>query len=208
MQILVNENNIDIKLDKERNLEELLVRLQDEVRQKDASKLVVTIKVNGEEILSSQEDMALIDISHINKLEVTTDDISKTAVNALTEIKRQLPDLSDAMVSISCLFQEGNREEALETFSKVCSEWRKIIQFFDSLAVVFMIDYSQLKVDDKSFDTINEELLNLLTDTRTAIANDDMVMLSDLIEYELAPKISEETIAVDNMIEFLKNSTK
>lgn len=208
MQILVNENNIDIKLDKERNLEELLVRLQDEVRQKDASKLVVTIKVNGEEILSSQEDMALIDISHINKLEVTTDDISKTAVNALTEIKRQLPDLSDAMVSISCLFQEGNREEALETFSKVCSEWRKIIQFFDSLAVVFMIDYSQLKVNDKSFDTINEELLNLLTDTRTAIANDDMVMLSDLIEYELAPKISEETIAVDNMIEFLKNSTK
>ena len=167
MQILVNENNIDIKLDKERNLEELLVRLQDEVRQKDASKLVVTIKVNGEEILSSQEDMALIDISHINKLEVTTDDISKTAVNALTEIKRQLPDLSDAMVSISCLFQEGNREEALETFSKVCSEWRKIIQFFDSLAVVFMIDYSQLKVDDKSFDTINEELLNLLTDTRS-----------------------------------------
>jgi len=208
MQILVNEHDVDIELNQERNLEELLVTIQDEVRKQDATKLVVNIKVNGEEMLSSQEDMSLINIDQIDTLEVITDDITKTAVNALTEIKLQLPQLSDAMVSISCLFQEGNREQALETFSKVCGEWRKIIQFFDSLAVVFMIDYSQLKINDKSFDKINEELLTLLTDTRTAIANDDMVMLSDLIEYELAPKISEETAVVENIIEYLQKSAR
>ncbi|MDX9703228.1 MAG: hypothetical protein RBU23_09310 [Candidatus Auribacterota bacterium] len=204
MKVVLDNHSLEINVQEDTNLEQLLIAIQDQLRRQGSSKMVVDVRVDGEEVFQSQNDMSTISLDGVLTVEITTDNVLSTATKGLTAIKKQLPQLADSMSSIAGLLQEGRREEALETFSRVCNDWRKIIQFFDSLATVFQLDYNNIKVNDKTFEAINIELLKLLTDTKTAISNDDLVMLSDLVEYELAPKMNEEVQIVDQVMELIQ----
>lgn len=205
MKVVLDNHSLDINVKDDTNLEQLLIAVQEQLRQQGTSKLVVDVRVDGEEVFQAQHDMSLIGLGQVQTVEITTDNVVSTAVKGLTAIQKQLPQLAERMANIATLLQEGRREEALETFSQVCNDWRKIIQFFDSLGTVFGLDYNSIDVDGKTFDSINAELLGLLGDTKTAITNDDLVMLSDLVEYELAPKLNEEVQIVEKILELIKN---
>ncbi len=204
MKVVLDDHSLDITVKEDTNLEQLLIAIQEQLRKQGSSKLVVDVRIDGEEVFNSQNDMSLISLDGVDRVDITTDNVIATAEKGLNAIRKQLPQLADAMSNIASLLQEGRREEALDTFSQVCNDWRKIIQFFDSLSTVFQLDYNSISVNGKTFDAINAELLGLLGDTKTAISNDDLVMLSDLVEYELAPKMSEEVEIVDQVLALIK----
>ncbi len=204
MQVLIDNQTVNIKVNEQGNMEEFLEEIQNFIHSQDDSKLVIDITVDGEKIFESQQEMNTIRLDKVSKVEIKTDTITSTVTRVLGEIQVELPKLSSAMTQISTSLQSGNREAALELFSQICSEWRKIIQFFDNISQILQLDFSKIKYGDKSIDQANEELLALLVDTKKAIENDDLVMLSDLIEYELAGKIEEEIKIVDVLIDHLK----
>jgi len=205
MKVLINEKDVAFDVNENNNFGEFLASVQDYVREDDSSKLVVDIKVDGEQIFKNEHDPSELSLKDINKVEVTTDNVKDVSIRALQEIKSELPLLAELMSNISTSFQEGKREHALNLFSDLCNEWRQIIQFFDDLSRVLFIDYSQIDLGDKSIDQANGELLSRLVETKTAIEKDDLVTLSDLVEYELIPKIDEEIDIVDKIISYLEN---
>lgn len=207
MRILIDNQDVDLKIEKHKSMEELLFIIQNYVRVHDNSKLVVDISVDGEHIFESEKNITDIAVDTINTVEVKTDDLQTSIVRALEITKTELPKLSAAMGNISTLLQTGNRESALDSFSHLCDEWRKIIQFFDNISNLLHLNYSEIHVGDKSIDTANKELLELLVDTKKTIENDDLVMLSDLIEYELNGKIKEEINIADVLIAYLSRQT-
>ncbi len=204
MKLLINEKDVVFDVDENNNFGEFLASLQDYVREADSSKLVVDVKVDGEQIFKNGLNTDEISLKKIKKVEVTTDNAKDISVRALREIKSELPGLADVMSNIATSFQEGKREYALNLFSEMCDQWRQIIQFFDDLSRVLFIDYSSIDLGDKSIDQANEELLNHLVETKTAIEKDDLVTLSDLVEYELIPKVDEEINIVDKIISYLE----
>lgn len=204
MKIIIDEQNVDIKLSTGKSLEELLLTVQEYLRKKDSSKLIIDVKIDGEEAFNQNYEIKEFNVDKIKTLEIKTDNIRTTALRGLEEIKNILPKLSSSMSNISTTLQTGNKEGALAAFSNLCSEWRKIIQFFDNLSQLLGVNYADLKVEDKSIDQINEELISLLINTKTHIEKDDLVMLSDLIEYELAPKIDQQIQIVESIVDYIK----
>ncbi len=204
MKLLINEKDVTFDVDENNNFGEFLASVQDYVREGDSSKLVVDVKVDGEQIFNGNCNTDDISLKEIKKVEVTTDNAKDISIRALREIKSELPALAEVMSNIATSFQEGKREHALNLCSDMCNEWRQIIQFFDDLSRVLFIDYSQIDLGDKSIDQANEELLCHLVETKTAIEKDDLVTLSDLIEYELIPKVDEEINIVDKIISYLE----
>jgi len=204
MKIIIDEQNVDIKLSTGKSLEELLLTVQEYLRKKDSSKLIIDVKIDGEEAFNQNYEIKEFNMDKIKTLEIKTDNIRTTALRGLEEIKNILPKLSSSMSNISTTLQTGNKEGALAAFSNLCSEWRKIIQFFDNLSQLLGVNYADLKVEDKSIDQINEELISLLINTKTHIEKDDLVMLSDLIEYELAPKIDQQIQIVESIVDYIK----
>lgn len=205
MKILIDEQESSIGVAELHNLGEALMKIQDTVTTADQGKTVIDVSVNGRKLYDYGDDVNTLPINEVDLIEVSTDYLNSTVVRALCEIKDGLPNLVSMMNDIASALQEGNREKALLSFSQTCDEWRKIIQFFDDLALLMQINYSCLKVGDKSVDQANQELLELLVDTKKAIESDDLVMLSDLIEYELAAKIEEEIQIVDVLIEHINS---
>ncbi len=204
MKIIIDEQNVDMKFKAGGNLEELLLSVQEYLRNEDSSKLIIDVKINGEEAFNQDYEIKEFNLNDVKTVEIKTDNIKATALRGLEEIKSILPKLSQSMSNISTVLQTGNKEGALAAFSNLCSEWRKIIQFFDNLSKLLGVNYSSLKVEEKSIDQINEELIALLMDTKNHIEKDDLVMLSDLVEYELAPKIDQQIQIVDSIVEHLK----
>ena len=204
MKILINNKVSQLKRQEESTLEELMVRIQETVHKNDESQIIVDVQINGERLSDSGKEMDGYNLNDISSLEIQTDNLVETLIRTLGAIKNDLPNLSVGMSNIATSLQEGNREEALRTFSQVCEEWRRVIQFLDNVSQLLLIDYSTLQFGDKTIDTANEELLLLLRDTKLAIENDDLVMLSDLVEYELVPKIEEEITIVGELISYIK----
>ena len=168
MKVVLDDHSLDINIKEDTNLEQLLIAIQEQLRQQGSSKLVVDVRIDGQEVFNTQNDMSLINLCGVDRIDITTDNVVSTAEKGLNAIKKQLPQLADAMSNIASLLQEGRREEALDTFSQVCNDWRKIIQFFDSLSTVFQLDYNNISVNNKTFDEINTELLGLLGDTQNS----------------------------------------
>ncbi|MEW6534126.1 MAG: hypothetical protein AB1454_00725 [Candidatus Auribacterota bacterium] len=203
MKIIVDGVKTDLNTDRCSSFDEVLLTIQNHVRDIDDRRLVIDVTVDGRKLHEFDQEIKAANPSTFKEIVIKTDDVNKTAIRALKEIKDGLPKLSGSMNNIAESLQAGDRGRALETFSQSCTEWRKIIQFLDDLAVLLQINYSTLKVNDKSVDRANEELLSLLMDTKKAIEADDLVMLSDLLEYELASKIDEEIEIADVLIEHI-----
>ncbi|MCP5462088.1 MAG: hypothetical protein H7A34_02750 [bacterium] len=200
MKILINDQVSKIQPENELNLEDLMVRIQDSVHKQDQTQVIIDIKVDGKPLFDSSRNIRSYSLDSIKTIEVQTDNLIETIIRTLGTIKKDLPSLSEGMSNISTTLQAGNKEGALVQFSHICEEWRRIIQFLDNVSQLLQIDYSKLIFAEKTIDQANEELLLLLKDAKDSIEKDDLVMLSDLIEYELAPKIDEEITIVSELI--------
>jgi hypothetical protein len=85
----------------------------------------------------------------------------------------------------------------MELFQNDITIMEDLITTVQKTQKLFNLNYAQIKVNEKS---IEEEILTLkdiLKEVITAFENNDIVMLCDLLEYELSP-------IIENWIEILK----
>jgi hypothetical protein len=117
--------------------------------------------------------------------EVTTPftEISKTA----EDLKNLIPLISD----VSVMLQTGDDKQAMDSVLSFIELSEKLIRIFPFLKEFGYTDIRKLSINSESFDDFYKDLNGILTELLEAFNIKDSILIGDLMEYEIAPRINK-----------------
>ncbi len=191
MEVIANGQKIPFALTGEKNLAEVLQTLF--LLSSHANKLIIMCKVNGDDInLLKRQEYVNIGIDQIDKIEITVENRLERVLESLDEITRILPMISSSFGEVANFLIAGQKHKSLTLFSSVLENWRQVIGFLKVIEGTYKIKFEDLDFKGKRVIDANNELYDLLINVKNAIENDDLVTVSDLIEYEIKDKLEEQ----------------
>lgn len=169
-------------------------------------RMIVSISVDGRE-LSPQElgEESMKGIDSVQTVQVTSESTAALVDRELSQVEEQLPTLSQTVREIATLFQQGKAAEGLDGCRRVAEAWIEIVSSERRVADALQLNLDDFAVDDKPISTHHEELNQFLEEALRAMERDDYVLLGDLFEHELAPRLDTELKIVN---EFRQSLTK
>ncbi len=106
----------------------------------------------------------------------------KTAALALKEL---IPDISE----VSILLQTGKDQQAYSSVIAFIEISETLIRIFSILKETGLMDSANISVNGTSFDSFYSGFNEILKELAEAFDSSDTVLIGDLLEYEIVPKI-------------------
>lgn len=196
MKIYINGQEADITLDTEQNLGDVLKSFEMECERNNAT--TINIVVNGQELLANEFDTIILkSIEEIETLELTT--ITENDVLAsLQDIGERFCQIVDDLKMISVQFQNGHDKQAFATVTKLADN----VDYFckaTALSSLFPERFVNMDVEGVKVQDFFADFSSVLAEFEEAFKNSDSIMLGDLAEYEITPRI-ESIVAMINTL--------
>ncbi len=196
MKIFINGQEADITLDSEKNLGDVLTSFESECAKNKAT--TVNIVVDGEEVSADAFDtFTQKPVEAISTLELTTiteDDV----LLSFKDIATRFGELIEDMKLISLQFQNGQDKKALVTVTQLADT----VDYFckaTALSTLFPEKFADINIDGVAIQDFFGDFMAILTDFEEAFKNSDSVMLGDLAEYEITPRIESIISMIDSI---------
>ena len=196
MKIFINGQEADITLDSEKNLGDVLTSFESECAKNKAT--TVNIVVDGEEVSADAFDtFTQKPVEAISTLELTTiteDDV----LLSFKDIATRSGELIEDMKLISLQFQNGQDKKALVTVTQLADT----VDYFckaTALSTLFPEKFADMNIDGVAIQDFFGDFMAILTDFEEAFKNSDSVMLGDLAEYEITPRIESIISMIDSI---------
>jgi hypothetical protein len=187
MDIYINDNMIDATLEDERTVGDVLEAVERDCESQNAT--IVEIEIDGRVLAASEidsESAKEIDGIHSLKLRVVSESDIAGAFAGLGEefsrLERELPD-------VPALMQGGKKSEAYGTIQNLADAIDTFCRL-TAFSALFPDRFSLVKIDGASPQEFFEDFSPVLSGFRKALEDNDIVMIGDLAEYEIAPRIS------------------
>ena len=119
-------------------------------------------------------------------------------ISSFQNQKNDCNTLSSELLELPVKLQSGKDKEVSLLISKLADFVEKFCHQ-TSLAALFPDLYSKLNIDGKTINDFFQEFTQILNDFEQAIASKDTVLMGDLAEYEISPRLQ----AIANTIEEL-----
>ena len=196
MKIFINGQEADITLDSEKNLGDVLTSFESECAKNKAT--TGNIVVDGEEVSADAFDtFTQKPVEAISTLELTTiteDDV----LLSFKDIATRFGELIEDMKLISLQFQNGQDKKALVTVTQLADT----VDYFckaTALSTLFPEKFADMNIDGVAIQDFFGDFMAILTDFEEAFKNSDSVMLGDLAEYEITPRIESIISMIDSI---------
>ncbi len=187
MNVTVNGNAVDITLEDERTVGDVLRGLETAFAQNNATTIGITL--NGTSISADAFDAAaqtpLADDTAIDVTVVSEDDI-KTAFAAEAETSRVI---AAKLEQIPVQLQSGKDKDANAIISQLADLVDSVCHTA-SLAALFPSVFEKLSIAGKSVSEFFAEFSDILNNFRQALEDKDNVLIGDLAEYEISPRLT------------------
>jgi hypothetical protein len=118
----------------------------------------------------------------------------------LKNLKNDLYNLTPTLGKISENFQSGKDIEALIGIKKISGVLDGLISTLKKVEQIMGLDFKKLEVFEENVDDINKSLLEMLNEVFDAFKNQDMVLLSDLMEYEMGEYFNKYKDVIETLI--------
>ncbi len=174
------------------NLEEVLLNVMQEAKMED--RVVTDVLVNDElfsEIYPHQaEDLSSSDIKSI---EIRTVPASQMALDISGEMHKVAQLMLNGARNVARLFREAKDGDALELLQDLLDVTR------DFLNMVSVLRSRYLNGANAEFAEKTQNLSDLISEMSDVLANEDWVLMADLLEYELAPQCEDWELVSDHL---------
>jgi hypothetical protein len=100
-------------------------------------------------------------------------------------LKQSIPEISD----VSIMLQTGKDRKAMDSILKFIELSQKLIRLYPILKENGLVDFTKGNIDGMSFGDFYGALNLVLNELSDAFAVEDSVLIGDLLEYEIAPRI-------------------
>ena len=192
----INGQKVDVQLEDEQTIGDVLKSFEKTCEENQAA--VIGINVNGKQITAEIfDEEAAKPLGKDTKFEfsiVTKEEIRQSFVK-LSEL---FDELASKMEGVPVALQTGKNLEVSESIKKLADS---IDQFchIATLASLFPEDFSTEQLNGLNFKDFLAEFSPILKDFEDALQNNDTVMLGDLSEYEICPRLKDISDSLKNM---------
>jgi hypothetical protein len=197
MELFLDDQPIPVPESEDATIRDVILRVSDDL--KETNRVVSEVIVDEVQCGDwEREPFGQRRIQEIGSLRLGSEEPRRLAVKVLYDIAKYMPRIRDNLVETSSLLQSRREEDALALLQEVMQTWSELYQGLKGSATVLGISQSSIQVGETTSEAIHEEILRLIEDASTHLEQQRFLELSDLLEYELAPKIPlvEESIYV------------
>lgn len=122
-------------------------------------------------------------------MELETVDTRELAANTLSEVRRHLKPLREALESALETLGAMQRLRALETLKPTLEVWLAVCEAVSKVGILMGRDLSMPVGAGPSVEQGQQQVLAVLEKTQQVFVNQDWVGLADLIEYDFLPLV-------------------
>ncbi|MBQ9205850.1 MAG: hypothetical protein IJ158_03965 [Treponema sp.] len=196
MEFFVNNEKLDIVLEDEKTVGDVLKSFEAECEKNNAT--TINIVLNGKNIGAEQFDSIFTEpLKDDTKLELTiiTQDEIKTAFQGQIE---ESESLTNELTELPVKLQSGKDKEATSLIAKLADFIEKFCHTA-TLSALFPSLYEKLSIDGKTVNEFFQDFSQILNDFEQAITSQDTVLMGDLAEYEISPRLESITKTIKEL---------
>ncbi len=210
MRITIDQREEKMELSHKFFLGDILNRIWDERIPDD--RVITHIRVNGEELLED-ENGVYPDLpgDEIDSLDLQTGLSKEMAYRGLSDAKDYLEKLNPGIEQTAELFRVGEDAKAHGQYGLCMDGINWFIQIVEGARQVMGLDYGSIFFNKVSVQSYMENLEHNIREMWNAQQEEDWIMLSDLLEYELLPMMEgwkEILPLIEEAAEILGTGTK
>lgn len=186
MKIILNEELVDIKIEEEKTLHDFLFNFEKICEENQAT--LVGINVDG-------KDLSVEEIDNADKIDLTTIDTLSLNTVSLIDIKNAFNKILNATNELIPKFENIPIDIQTKKDGEVSNTLTSFTYYFDffcriiCLCSLFPDFFNNFFIDEKNPQEFLGEFSPILHDFEEAMKNNDTVMISDLSEYEILPRL-------------------
>ncbi len=194
MELYVNGSKLSAELENEKTIGDVLKSFEQECAKTSAT--TISIVIDGNPISAEDfEAVASQEIKDSTKIELGV--VSQAAIEAsFEEEKNMCLKISEDLKQISVQFQSGQDREANKTIT-VLADLIDNICHTASLSALFPEKFGAIRINGQSFQDFFSEFSGTFKDLEEAIKANDTVLVGDLSEYEISPRLLQIAQALE-----------
>lgn len=196
IEVFINGEKTDVQLENEKTIGDILNSFEQTCEANKAA--VIGICVDGNQITADLIDKISPEPLQENtkfEFSIITSGAIKDSFFQLSNLFEQL---SDKMIQVPVDLQCGKTVQVGETIKNLADS---IDQFCHvaALATLFPEDFTEAKIDGLNFQDFLKDFSPVLADFEEGLKNNDTVLIGDLAEYEICPRLKSISEALKNI---------
>ena len=157
-----------------------------------SGKVVATVEINGEAIPAGRIwDLSSQPITEVQALDLATRDAEDMVKEMMDSTGQHLELLMSETEKTATMFRVGDELNAQERFARCVSGFQWFLKALDALKGFLELDYAGMPMGRTTVERNIEDFVPLVDGILAAQAEGDVILLADLMEYELVPKLRE-----------------
>ena len=171
-----------------------LFRLVDKIVEA-RGRCVTEMTFDGRPVATGEiDDTTLRSVDAVQRVEFTTEQTSSLVEDLVGELASQIDELGQLVRQIAAKFQEDDGIPPIDTLPKMVDAWQSVLDRLMTAADLMRLDFDTLELSDgETAGGHHAKLSETLGKLTAAVAEQDHVLVADLLEYEIAPGIERET---------------
>ena len=196
IEFYINGQQVDVQIEDEQTIGDVLRSFEETCEENKAA--VIGISVDGKQITADIfDEEAQKTLGKDTKFEFSI--VSENDIKAsFVKLSELFAELAAQMEEVPVALQSGRNLEVSESIKKLADS---IDQFchIATLASLFPDTFKATSVNGLNFKEFFADFSPILKDFEDALQNNDTVMLGDLSEYEICPRLKDISKALQNL---------
>lgn len=181
-------------------------------RDKNVSEYISDLMKTGEEIARISDESKILDFlndniglfaglkeifktllmsSEMKELILKSVDSPDILMESLIVIKDEIPVQAEKIEEAAVSFQTGKDDQGFDRLNEFIDFMLRYTRTCYQIAPVFGVNLTEVVVNDISLDEKNNHFMGLLNEIVEAMEYNDIISLSDILEYEIKPSLEE-----------------
>jgi hypothetical protein len=196
MDFYVNGEKIDVKLEDEKTIGDVLKSFEVTCEENNAA--VIGISIDGKTITADIfDEESKKELSENTKFEFSIINV-ETIKDSFSSLANLFNELSTKMEEVPVLLQKNETKLASESITKLADSINHFCHLA-ALASLFPETFTNTTIDGMNFNDFFKDFSPILADFEQALQNNDTVMIGDLAEYEICPRLQKISESLKNL---------
>lgn len=205
--LTLNHSDLKRSFDQKKTLSEVIDHLFDQ--EIDNETVLVNLHVDGEVIpFEDGLDISQKLISDFNSINFETQSSAELAFEAVDSCNDYIDVLNEKILHLTKLYQAGESQKANEEFGDMIDILDLYVQLFAKIHSTLKRVVDLPKETSENIQKLDIHLLSVLKALIPAKEKNDIIMLCDLLEYELVDNLTRWKIKIIPNLKKLKTSIK
>jgi len=172
-----------------------------------SGRMLIGLRCDENDVSPDQLDALLVEpLSRFDRLELTSDRPARVVEDILMHARSCLGQSFELVQDASAKLTSGDGAEAMTVLIACIKSWGQVHEAIVKGGQLMRIDFETLLIRERSVQAWLASLVDRLREIKSAVECNDLVLLADMLKYELDESLQEWEGFVEGFIEYVRVS--